>query len=258
MIDTESNWISSAEDAPECLVEIADYLNKVGIKVSESKDGRVGSIKDEDIIIDCLKKSDDFIVIDETDDDGSYGDKVTCVVPKSRQWYDLIVVDGLKRYYVNIKSSMCSGYDNSSSVSFLMYGLFGKIPNEAGKANQYAELFNEFNKYDKIGFDTIKNIDYYFIVLNKSAINNVFVTSLNHITKDSIKPNGSNPPFQCNWSKNSPRIEMSKEDVCKIVMEIVYWSLAKPLDFFRKMPVKQYMERTGKRLDVPYAEETLW
>ena len=51
---------------------------------------------------------------------------------------------------------------------------------------------------------------------------------------------------------------MSKEDVCKIVMETVYWSLAKPLDFFRKIPVKQYMERTGKRLDVPYAEETLW
>jgi hypothetical protein len=75
---------------------------------------------------------------------------------------------------------------------------------------------------------------------------------LNHITEDSIKPNGSNPPFQCNWSKNSLKIRMSKKDVCGLVMETVYKSLAKPFDIFRKGPVKKYMDRTGKTLeDIP-------
>lgn len=71
-----------------------------------------------------LRTSDDWDVIDEKYESG---DKMTIVVPKSREWYDIEIVDNGKHYYVNIKSSTFKSYDNVGSPSFILYGLFGKM-----------------------------------------------------------------------------------------------------------------------------------
>ena len=45
----------SAEDTPECLLKIVDYLNSYKLNVNkEHVDGRVGSIKDEESCIEAL------------------------------------------------------------------------------------------------------------------------------------------------------------------------------------------------------------
>ena len=58
--------INSAEDSPECLLKISDYLNSYKLNVSkEHVDGRVGSIKDEDSCIKALYDADEFITVKE-------------------------------------------------------------------------------------------------------------------------------------------------------------------------------------------------
>ena len=82
-----------------------------------------------------------------------------------------------------------------------MFGLFGKKTKTKNKDKKYAELFHEYNIRTDIGFDDIEDIDYYFLVVDKNNKGNCFITSLSHMNKKSIKSNGSNPPFQCDWSK---------------------------------------------------------
>ena len=116
--------VESSKETPECLLKIVDFINSKTLKTNISKDGRVSSIKDEDDCINLLRTSDDWDVIDEKYESG---DKMTIVVPDSREWYDIEVVDNGKHYYVNIKSSTFKSYDNVGSPSFILYGLFGKM-----------------------------------------------------------------------------------------------------------------------------------
>lgn len=250
-----TNPVESSKDAPDCLLKIVQYLNTVSFQTSKERDGRVGSIKDEDDCIELLKKSTDFDVFEDKDYTIN-PDRISCIIPKIREWFDIEVVYNNKHYYVNIKSSNLKTFDNVGSSSAILFGLFGKkvsLKNKT-KADQYAELFFEYNKCEENGYDNINDIDYYFLVINKNKTNNVFITSLNHINKDSIKSNGSNLPFQCNWSKNSLEIKLSKSKICDIVIETIFNSLIKSIDFFEKEPIKIYMDKHNKKVNTP----TLW
>lgn len=253
--EKSNGLVESAKDSPDCLLKIVQYLNTVTFQATKTKDGRVGSIKDEDDCIELLKKSKDFDVFEDKDYTIN-PDKICCIIPKKRDWYDIDVVYNNKHYYVNIKSSNLKTFDNVGSSSAILFGLFGKkssLENKT-KADQYAELFFEYNKCKEQGYEKIKDIDYYFLVINKNKTNNVFITSLNHINKNSIKPNGSNLPFQCNWAKNSSKIELSKSQICDIVLETIFESLIKSIDIFEKEPIKIYMDKHKKKVDLP----TLW
>ena len=187
-----------------------------------------------------MRTSDDWDVIDEKYESG---DKMTIVVPDSREWYDIEVVDNGKHYYVNIKSSTFKSYDNVGSPSFILYGLFGKMKSikDMTTAEKYAELYLEYNRRKESGYDDVKDFDYYFLIINKNNNRKCFVTSLNHITKDSIKPNGSNPPFQCNWVKNSSKIVLKKSEIADIIMDVTFHSLVKSVDIFETEPMKKYI-----------------
>ena len=246
--------VESSKETPECLLKIVDFINSKTLKTNISKDGRVSSIKDEDDCINLLRTSDDWDVIDEKYESG---DKMTLVVPNSREWYDFEVVDNGKHYYVNIKSSTFKSYDNVGSPSFILYGLFGKMKSikDMTTAEKYAELYLEYNRREESGYDDVKDLDYYFLIINKNNNRKCFVTSLNHITKDSIKPNGSNPPFQCNWVKNSSKIVLKKSEIADIIMDVTFHSLVKSVDIFETEPMKKYIEKHKKRVSVPLWED---
>lgn len=244
--------IVSAEDCPECLLKIVNYINQRTFKSNKHNDGRVGSIKDEDDCISLLKESDDFIVSNEVIDNMEK-DKTYIFVPKIREWYDLEVVYNNKHYYINIKSSNMKTYDNVGGVSAILFGLFGKRESLSSKkkSEQYSKLFYEYNKYESGGSKDLNNIDYYFLVINKQKLDGCFLTSLNHITKDSIRPNGSNLPFQCNWSKNSHKKILTKSQICNIIIDTVWESLVKSIDIFEQEPIKIFMKNHNKINNIP-------
>lgn len=246
--------VESSKETPDCLLKIVDFINLKTLKTNISKDGRVSSIKDEDDCINLLRTSDDWVVIDGKYE---YSDRMTIVVPAAREWYDIEVVDNRKHYYVNIKSSTFKSYDNVGSPSFILYGLFGKMKSikDMSTAKKYAELYLEYNKREESGYDDVKDFDYYFLIVNKNNNRKCFVTSLNHITKDSIKPNGSNPPFQCNWVKNSSKIVLKKSEIADIIMDVTFHSLVKSVDIFETEPMKKYIEKHKKRVSVPLWED---
>ena len=246
--------VESSKETPECLLKIVDFINSKTLKTNISKDGRVSSIKDEDDCINLLRTSDDWDVIDEKYESG---DKMTIVVPKSREWYDIEVVDNGKHYYVNIKSSTFKSYDNVGSPSFILYGLFGKMKSikDMSTAEKYAELYLEYNKREESGYNDVKDFDYYFLIINKNNNRKCFVTSLNHITKESIKPNGSNPPFQCNWTKNSSKIVLKKSEIADIIMDVTFHSLVKSMAIFETEPMKLFINRHKKQVSIPLWED---
>ena len=246
--------VESSKETPECLLKIVDFINSKTLKTNISKDGRVSSIKDEDDCINLLRTSDDWDVIDEKYESG---DKMIIVVPKSREWYDIEIIDNGKHYYVNIKSSTFKSYDNVGSPSFILYGLFGKMKSikDMATAEKYAELYLEYNKHEESGYDDVKDLDYYFLIINKNNNRKCFVTSLNHITKDSIKPNGSNTPFQCNWLKNTSKIVLKKSEIADIIMDVTFHSLVKSVDIFETEPMKKYIEKHKKKVSVPLWED---
>ena len=241
----------SAEDTPECLLKIVEFINSINLNLNNTSDGRVGSIHDEDDVINCLKESEEFIV-SEKEMDSYDNDKIYIVKPRIREWFDIEVIYNNNHYYVNIKSSNLTTFDNIGSVSSLMFGLFGikKSMKNLSKADMYSELFKEYNKHEENGYDDIKNSDYYFLVINKRQTSKCFITSLNRINKNSIRPNGSNLPFQCKWIRNSKKILLDKHHICDIIIETVFNSLIKTIEIFEKEPIKKYMNKHNK-LNIP-------
>lgn len=245
--ESQNNSYLSGDDIPECLIEILDFIKNQNINTTKSKDGRVGSIKDEDDCLDLLKGSDIFDVRNGTEYEDRKPinkEKISILIPKVREWYDMLVIDkNGNKYYVNIKSSSLKTPDNIGSLSSILYGMFGIISKETKKAKQYSELFFHYNKHkDNDDFDNFKNIDYYYLIINKNITNKSFFTSLNHFTKESLRSNGSNLPFQCNWSYNSIKVE-NKKKVCDIIMSTIYDSLLKTVEIFNEKPIKVYTDR---------------
>lgn len=223
--------IKSAKDSPDCLLKIVDYLNSYKLKVCEEhEDGRIGSVKDENSCIEALKKCNEFNVVSESVfDETNCDNKITIVVPKAREWFDIRVVYDNKSYYVNIKSSTLKSKDNVGCVDEIMFGLFGQRKYIKDKTKKYSILFEEYNKYKEIGFSDIEDYNYYFLIINKNNIDGCFITSLCHMNEKSISPNGSNPPFQCKWDNNSME-RSSKEYICDLIMNVICQSLEKPAE----------------------------
>ena len=74
------------------------------------------------------------------------------------------------------------------------------------------------------------------------------------MNKKSIKSNGSNPPFQCDWSKNSNK-KNNKKDICDLVIEAIFNSLIKTVEIFNTEPLKIYIDRHKKKVSIPLWED---
>lgn len=116
-------------------------------------------------------------------------------VSPPRHWFDFCIKGPHTFLPVNVKVSSLEGNDNLSSKEGVFFALTGIDPKQV--------KINDWERYcEAIGTHLAEDpaADYYFLVVNKKIPGDVFWTSLKRLPE--LTPNGNNPPFQCNWSKN--------------------------------------------------------
>jgi hypothetical protein len=173
---------------PLVLYIIKKYLLSQTILFSKySKDGRINSCIDEDIIITILIERYPLLIRK----------------PKIRMWYDILVYD--KQYNwipINIKITTMTTADNTGNLAMCVYS----YTNE----NLDIELNKSYDngKMSKLLIKKLKNKeynkthkkDYYFICINKTDCKDIIINSLKGL--NILTPNINNLPFQVRWSKN--------------------------------------------------------
>lgn len=162
---------------PKLLNDIVQFLKDNQLKLSQSsRDGRINSAFNEDEIFNLIEKHFDINR------------------PSMRDWVDFSFKENDNFIPVNIKVSTTKTADNLNCKLGIYYALTGKIPtfNNGIPWEQYFKnLSNDLRE---------NNQDYYFLIINKDAVNDTFVTSLKGLCK--IVPNGNNLPFQAKWDDN--------------------------------------------------------
>ena len=180
---------------PEKLQEVVNFLNQIGVSISEThEDGRVNSITDENTIIDLLE--------------AQYG-KENIIKPKVRDWWDVKIFD----YPIQIKSSDFTkkASDNFSSKAAILYALT-YLPEDKIKVNRWAEFEDALLNFS----DVDNGRDYHIIVVDKST-KKVYLNSLKSLTK--LTANGNNLPFQIKWVDNLIPVNRTHKEAYNFIVE---------------------------------------
>ena len=174
---------------PIIMYTIQNYLKYVVFQFStQNDDGRINSCIDEDVIIKLLIEK--------------YGDD-KIKKPKKRMWYDILAFDYVIGWIpINIKTTTTLTSDNIGNLATCVYAYTDEILDihrektyENGKMSEIL-----FQKLQEKKYNKQSKKDYYFIVLNKSTVNDIIINSIKGLTI--LTPNINNLPFQVNWSKN--------------------------------------------------------
>jgi hypothetical protein len=173
---------------PLIMYKIQKYLKSQEFQFSnQNEDGRINSCMDEDQLIKLLIKQ--------------FGEKIK--KPKIRMWYDISAFDYMYGWIpINIKTTTTMTSDNTGNLAMCVYAYTNEI------LDIYRNKSYENGKMSEVLFDKLKNKkyntnnkkDYYFIVLNKTNVNDVIVNSVKGLTI--LTPNINNLPFQVCWDKN--------------------------------------------------------
>ena len=155
------------------MAQICSYLKQTSFNLSsDNTDGRIDSIKNEYEVLQRIEKSPNFNI----------------KIPSSRSWADFFI-DGIP---VNIKITTTKTADNAGSKEGIYYTLTGLAYQGSNDWEHYLHLLKDnIKKTDK---------DYYFLVINKTDLNDIFFNSLRYI--NTLVPNGNNLPFQIKWADN--------------------------------------------------------
>lgn len=168
--------------------------------------------------------------------------KYELIVAKDRNWYDF-AVGGPGGFFipVNVKVSTMKGADNLSSKEGLFYALTGTQPDSV-----FINSWKAFCTEMAARLDEAPDADYYFLVVSKSKVGEVFWTSLKSLT--TLSPSGMNPPYQCHWGKNKERANRTKEEAIQFLLPIIRESFVKganPLISFDTY-LKKFIKPTSK------------
>ncbi|WP_330463410.1 hypothetical protein [Metamycoplasma gateae] len=139
-------------------------------------------------------------------------------IPSIREWYDLLIHSNNDDIYcpINIKLSNLIGNDNLNCKLGIYFALTGSIPNFSNEINWskfLIKLYNDIKENER---------DYYFLIINKKNIKDIYYNSLKRI-KEFIS-NGNNLPFQCDWNKNKIKTSRSFEESKQIIMKSFFKS----------------------------------
>ena len=132
-------------------------------------------------------------------------------VSPPRYWFDFCIKGPNTFLPVNVKVSSLEGNDNLSSKEGVFFALTGIDPKQA--------KINDWERYcEAIGDNlaTHPEADYYFLVVNKKIPGDIFWTSLKRLPE--LTPNGNNPPFQCNWTRNRIHAHRSREEAERYIL----------------------------------------
>lgn len=150
--------------------------------ISGNETQRIDSAKNHVVILDSLEQQRQF--------------EITLSDNPSAGWYSFEVArDRGTSLPVKIKVSSFSREDNLNCKLGIYHALTGQRPEFTDKIgwDHYFQLL-------KHNLDPSCEEDFYFLVVNRTDTSDVFCNSLKGIT--TLRPNGSNLPFQCNWNDN--------------------------------------------------------
>ena len=183
---------------PLIMYKIRKYLKSQIFQFSnQNKDGRVNSCIDEDEVIKLL--------IDK------FGEKIK--KSTSRMWYDILAFDYIYGWLpINIKTTTTITSDNTANLAMCVYAYTNEMLDiHRNKSYENGNMSNIlFNKLKNKKYNTNHKKDYYFIVLNKTDMNDIIVNSVKGLTI--LTPNINNLPFQVCWDKNR---EFKYENITK-------------------------------------------
>jgi hypothetical protein len=183
----------------KALLEELDY-NPEYLTHSLTGDGRLDSAESEEGIVQFLIRSlntSDFRI--ET--------------TPARFWCDVKLYYKNQYFPINIKITTGKSADNVSSKEGMFYALTGIEPTKISGLNRWEGYIQALQQYINYG----NSADYYFLIYFKNEGRFLF-TSLKRI--DVLSPNGSNLPFQCNWSKNKIPTSRTPMEQEKYILEI--------------------------------------
>jgi hypothetical protein len=178
-------FICRKKRLPNILYYVQKSLQNITINLNEStKDGRVNSSLDEQIVINFLSKN------------------YKCKIPPERWWYDILLYDF---YYgwlpINIKTTTTNSSDNAGNMAICVHAytdnilqLEDKTYNNGAMSKLLIDKINNKQYNRKLGKD------YYFIVVNKNNTKEIIINSLLGLSK--LTPNLNNLPFQICWKNN--------------------------------------------------------
>lgn len=184
---------------PQVLLDISKHLSSQHFKISSSnQDGRINSAVNEDEVLNFLEKTFSF---------GEY----KLIRPQARDWFDFAIEKQSEFYPVNIKVTTTDTVDNLNCKLGIYYTLTGLKPS-FNNGISWLPFFTKLHA----SFGKNKDKDYYFLVVNKSNLHDVFCSSLKGITN--LTPNGNNLPFQSKWCDNHTLTKRTFEEASKFIM----------------------------------------
>lgn len=189
--------------------------------LNSNEDGRLNSQENEKQLSDALR----YYALSN---DWFKQEKLRIEVAPARFWYDFAVHGPDLFLPVNIKVSTFRSQDNLSSKKGLFFALTGVDPKTLN-INSWENFCREL----AVHLDCDTEHDYYFLAVNKMVTGDVFWTSLKSLSD--LRPNGSNPPYQCRWSNNRERIRRSSDEAAYFLLKALRESFergARPLISF--------------------------
>jgi hypothetical protein len=168
---------------PIIFYQIKNYLHSCSVKFSkQTSDGRINSSLDEETILELLNK------------------KFKIHIPKTRNWYDFLVMSNGIWFPVNIKTTTMKTSDNTGNVSMLVYA-YTNYEMDLYKSYKNGEMSKILIKnIKKSNYNYNKYKDYYFLVLDKNDNTNIVINSIKGLSI--LTSNNNNLPFQIKWNDN--------------------------------------------------------
>lgn len=133
-------------------------------------------------------------------------------VADPRFWHDFCVRGPGDLFIpVNVKVSTFLSADNLSSKEGLFFSLTGVDPRSV-RINSWEQFCDQL----AANLGRNRDADYYFLAVSKVDAGDVFWTALKCLQR--LRPNGSNPPYQCKWSENRERVERPFDEAASFVL----------------------------------------
>lgn len=164
---------------PATMIEVVNYLKEQNLVLTKTAtDHRVDSATSESQVVSQIQNANTWTV---------YSPNLSGMT--NRAWYD-VKIDG---YYCDIKISTTKSADNTNAKMHVYYLLTGQDPAENRVPPQDKKIFKLMKENENIDEER----DFYYLVVNKDDLDDIFVVSLKSIAK--LNPAANNMPFQAKW-----------------------------------------------------------
>ena len=179
--------MSAAARLPAILYYVQTLLQQEKVAFSkENADGRINSCMDESTVLRFLQTK----IAPEN-----------MRIPQKRMWYDVSLKDEEVGWIpVNIKTTTTTTSDNTGNLAMCVQA-YTDVELDLDKTCENGKMSEILIPCLKEGrYNRRENKDYYFLVLNKNAPEDVIINSVLGLSV--LTPNVNNLPFQICWNKN--------------------------------------------------------